>query len=232
VRRQWCRYNEIMRIERLHEWNVTIDQAIKIQHDLANKVIQRGKISSPRLIAGLDVSVRNTNEATAVAVVLNYPELEIIEKAIEKGTVEFPYIPGLLSFREVPITLKACNKLKTNPDLVMVDGQGIAHPRMIGLASHLGLFLNIPTIGCAKSPLYGNYEEPPNTPGSYTDITDNEGMLIGGVLRTKLGVRPLYISVGHMIELSSAIQWVLQCCQGYRLPEPTRRAHLASKGNL
>jgi deoxyribonuclease V len=221
-----------MHIEKLHAWNVTVDQAIDIQHNLANRIIQSGEIKSPRFILGLDVSVKNRNEATAAAVVLNYPELVVVEKAIEKGEIEFPYIPGLLSFREVPITLRTCEKLKTNLDLVMVDGQGVAHPRRIGLASHLGLFLNIPTIGCAKSRLYGNYKEPPDIPGSYSDITDNDGNIIGAVLRTKSGVKPLFISVGHMIGLSSAIQWVLKCSRGYRLPETTRLAHLASKGNL
>jgi deoxyribonuclease V len=221
-----------MRIERLHEWNVTVEQAIVIQNRLANKIIRVGGNDSPRLILGLDVSIRNRNEAIAAAVVLTYPELKIVEKAFETGKVDFPYIPGLLSFREVPITIRTCEKLKANPDLVMVDGQGIAHPRRFGLASHLGLFLNRPTIGCAKSHLYGNYEEPPGMPGSYTDIIDDDAHVIGSVLRTKSGVKPLFISVGHMIGLSSAIQCVLQCCQGYRLPEPTRLAHLASKGSL
>ena len=115
---------------------------------------------SPQLIAGLDVSVNKLNEATAVAVVLNYPELKVVEIATAKGKVDFPYVPGFLSFREIPLTLQACEKLTLNPDLVMVDGQGIAHPRRIGLASHLGLFLNTPTIGCAKSHLFGNYQEP------------------------------------------------------------------------
>jgi len=229
---QGDRYNEIMLIERLHEWNVTVDRAIEIQRDLAGKIIQFGSIVSPRLILGLDVSIRNRNEATAAAVVLTYPELKIVEKAFETGKVDFPYIPGLLSFREMPITLRTCEKLKANPDLVLVDGQGIAHPRRLGLASHLGLFLNRPAIGCAKSHLYGNYEEPPVMRGSHTDIIDNDAKVIGSVLRTKSGVKPLFISIGHMICLSSAIQCVLQCCQGFRLPEPARLAHLTSKGSL
>jgi deoxyribonuclease V len=221
-----------MQIERLHDWNVTADQAIKIQQDLAGRVIRHNCIESIRLIAGLDVSVSNTNEATAVAVVLDYPDLKVKEISIVKGKVEFPYIPGLLSFREVPLTLKTCENLKLQPDLVMVDGQGIAHPRGMGLAAHLGLFLNIPTIGCAKSFLFGSYGEPCDEVGSYSYISDKEGVNIGAVVRTKSRVKPLFISIGHKIDLSSAVHWILQCCRGYRLPEPTRLAHLASKGNL
>lgn len=221
-----------MRIKKLHDFNVTVEQAICIQHELAQKIIPQGDIMNPRLIVGLDVSVRQPDEATAVAVVLNYPEFNLVETAIVKGKVEFPYIPGLLSFREIPLTLQACEQLTSTPDLVMVDGQGIAHPRRIGLAAHLGLFLDVPTIGCAKSPLFGNYQEPDDTRGSYNYITDNQDIIIGAVVRTKLKVKPLFISIGHKIDLSSAIRWVLQCCHGYRLPEPTRIAHLVSKGNL
>jgi deoxyribonuclease V len=129
-----------MRIERLHEWNVSIQQALEIQRHFAGRVLRHNGLLSPRLIAGLDVSVNRMDEAVAVAVVLSYPELKVVETAKVKGRVDFPYVPGLLSFREVPLTLKACEELKSEPDLVMVDGQGIAHPRQIGLASHLGLF--------------------------------------------------------------------------------------------
>lgn len=221
-----------MHIENLHNWNVTVDQAIKIQLELAKGVMLQGKITNPHWIIGLDVSVTRSDEATAAAVLLNYPELKPIEKVVVKGKVEFPYIPGLLSFRELPLTLKVCEKITINPDVVMVDGQGIAHPRHIGIASHLGLFLNVPTIGCAKSLLYGNYQVPGNEAGSFTKITDKEGKIIGAAVRTKSGVKPLFISIGHKIDLPSAIHWVLQCCRGYRLPEPTRIAHLASRGNL
>jgi deoxyribonuclease V len=219
-----------MRIEYLHDWNVNIDQAIELQHKLAQKVVQQGNIDDPRWIAGVDVSVNSLSEGTAVAVILSYPELNIVEKSIVKGPVVFPYVPGLLSFREMPLTLQACAKLKIKPDLLLVDGQGIAHPRHIGLASHLGLFLEIPTIGCAKSSLFGKYVEPDEQMGSYCYIKDKIGKILGAVLRTKSRVKPLFISIGHKIDLSSSIYWVLQCCRGYRLPEPTRLAHLASKG--
>jgi deoxyribonuclease V len=221
-----------MHINYRHNWDVTIDQALQIQHDLANEIIKDNYLSTLKLVAGVDVSVNRLSEATAAVIVLDYPELTIREKSVVKGSVEFPYIPGLLSFREVPLTLQACEKLKLQPDLVMVDGQGIAHPRGIGLASHLGLFLDIPSIGCAKSSLYGYYEEPDKTAGSYTLIRDKQGNTLGAVLRTKSNTRPLFISIGHKIDLSSAINWVIQCCRGYRLPEPTRLAHLASKGEI
>ena len=212
-----------MRIERLHEWDVTIPQALEIQRTLASKIIFHNHLDSPHLIAGVDVSVNKSGAANAVAVVLNYPELEVLEVSSAAGNATFPYVPGLLSFREIPLTLQACEKLTLKPDLVMVDGQGIAHPRRIGLASHLGLFLNTPTIGCAKSPLWGQFQLPGDDKGDYSDIVDKDQNIIGAVVRTKTGIKPLYISIGHKIDLASAIQWVLKCCRGYRLPEPTRR---------
>jgi len=158
--------------------------------------------------------------------------MEVLEVSAAAGNAAFPYVPGLLSFREIPLTLQACEKLTLEPDLVMVDGQGIAHPRGIGLASHLGLFLNCPTIGCAKSPLWGQFQHPGEDKGEYSDIVDKDQNIIGAVVRTKTRVKPLFISIGHKIDLATAIQWVLKCCRGYRLPEPTRQAHLASKGNM
>lgn len=221
-----------MQIKYLHDWNVSVEQAVKIQRDLAKEIQKHDNIEEPRLIAGVDVSVNALSIATAAAVILDYPELTIREKVVVEGKVSFPYIPGLLSFRELPLTIKACEKLKAQPDMVLVDGQGIAHPRRLGLASHLGLFLDVPTIGCAKSSLYGIYQAPGNTAGSYSLITDNEENVIGAVLRTKNNVKPLFVSIGHKIDLTSSIHWVIQCCRGYRLPEPTRLAHLTSKGIL
>jgi deoxyribonuclease V len=150
---------------------------------------------------------------------------------VETGPIDFPYVPGLLSFREVPLLLTVCEKLTEAPDLILVDGQGIAHPRRIGLASHLGLCLDTPTIGCAKSRLCGVHETPGDKAGSYADLFD-KGEVIGAVVRTRPGVKPLYISIGHKTSQSSAIDLVLACCRGYRLPEPTRLAHLAAGGNL
>jgi len=159
------------------------------------------------------------------------PVLEVVEVKVVTDRIMFPYVPGLLSFREAPLILAACEGLVVKPDIIMVDGQGIAHPRRMGLASHLGLFLDVPTIGCAKSRLCGQHGEPEDEAGSYAELID-EGEVIGAVLRTRAGVKPVYVSIGHKIDLAEAIRWVLACCRGYRLPEPTRMAHQAAGGNL
>lgn len=221
-----------MKLEILHSWQVTTAQALDIQHRLAPKVSRNNEVASPRFIAGVDISVnRVQGKATGAAVVLNYPELGLVEIKIVDGKLDFPYVPGLLSFREAPLALAACQSLTLTPDLILVDGQGIAHPRRIGLASHLGLFLDTPTIGCAKSLLCGSHEEPGEKPGSYAEIVDR-GETIGVALRTRLGIKPVYISIGHKVDLRTAIYWALECCRGYRLPEPVRLAHLAAGGNL
>jgi deoxyribonuclease V len=227
-----CVYNQGMQIVDWHNWQVTIAEAIAIQTNLAAEVSRVGNITAPRLIAGVDISVnRWTKTGTGAVVVLSYPALEIVETQVVTDRIEFPYVPGLLSFREAPLILAAFKKVTVVPDFVLVDGQGIAHPRRMGIAAHLGLFLGIPTIGCAKSRLCGEHETPANEAGSYTELLDN-GEVIGAVLRTKAGVKPLYISIGHMIDLPSAINWVIACCRGYRLPEPARLAHQAAGGNL
>jgi deoxyribonuclease V len=221
-----------MKINHLHGWAVGPQEAIEIQRQLSGRVILSAENITLHYIAGLDVTVKRNSEATAAAIVLTYPGLNIFETSIVEGKVEFPYIPGLLSFREMPLAVRALEKLITVPDLVLIDGQEISHPRRLGLASHIGLFLDIPSIGCAKSPLYGNYIEPDISKGSKSNIVNTEGEIIGAVLRTKSNVKPLYISIGHKIELSQAIFWVIECCRGYRLPEPTRLAHLVSRGIL
>ena len=180
----------------------------------------------------MDISVNKTQGiATAAVVVLQYPKLGLVETEVVQGEITFPYIPGLLSFRESPLTLAACQELTITPDLILVDGQGVAHPRRLGLASHIGLFLDTPTIGCAKSLLCGRHDEPGDEPGSYAEIVDR-GETIGVALRTRPGVKPIYVSIGHKIDLQAAIYWVMKCCRNYRLPEPTRLAHLAAGGNL
>ena len=221
-----------VKIERLHDWQLNSTQAIDMQQRLSAQVSRSGEVTNPRFIAGVDIAVGKGQEmATGAVVILSYPELRLVETKVAQGKLNFPYIPGLLSFREAPLTLTACQQLTITPDLIMVDGQGIAHPRRIGLASHLGLFLNTPTIGCAKSLLCGQHEEPSEKPGSYVEVVDR-GETIGAALRTKLGTKPIYVSIGHKIDLQTAIYWVLECCRSYRLPEPTRLAHLAAGGNL
>jgi len=165
----------------------------------------------------------------AAVVVLSYPELEPVAQSLAECPIQFKYIPGLLSFREVPPVLAAFEKLLVEPDLIIADGQGIAHPRRIGIASHLGLFLDKPTIGCAKSRLCGRYQEPEERAGSFSYLLD-DGEIIGAALRTKDKTRVVYVSPGHKIDLETSIHYVLSCCRGYRLPQPIRLAHQAASG--
>ncbi|MFH1638820.1 MAG: deoxyribonuclease V [Chloroflexota bacterium] len=221
-----------MKFEALHGWDVGLDEARRIQERLAAQVSRQDEPEVPRFIAGVDVSAgRGQKVGTAAVVVLSYPELNIAEVRIVRGELGYPYIPGFLSFREMPLVLKAFEKLEIRPDFVIVDGQGIAHPRRLGIGSHLGLFLDTPTIGCAKSRLCGTYEVPPDIPGSYAQVSDR-GEIIATVLRTKARVKPVFVSIGHKVSLKRATHLVLSCCHGYRLPETTRLAHLAAGGHL
>jgi len=221
-----------MKAQYLHDWEMAPDQAKQIQRDLAAMVSRRNEVGDIFLVAGVDISAPNPEGfARAAVTVLSYPELELKETEIIEQRVTFPYVPGLLSFRESPLILAVCEKLDSEPDLILVDGQGIAHPRRLGLASHLGLLWDKPTIGCAKSRLCGNHQLVPPVFGSYAEIIDN-GEVIGAALRTKQGATPIYVSIGHKVDLEAAISWVLGCCRGLRLPEPTRLAHLAAGGRL
>ncbi len=221
-----------MKASNLHEWLVTPSQAISIQRELAGRLSTKGDLRDVRLIAGIDISVpKSANFARGAAVILSYPELELIESQIVERDLDFPYVPGLLSFREAPVILDVCEKLTNTPDLILVDGQGIAHPRRFGLASHLGLLWDKPTIGCAKSRLCGEHEAVGTERGDSAKLVDREET-IGTVLRTRNNVKPLYISAGHRVNLESAVQWVLDCGRGYRLPEPSRLAHQAAGGQL
>lgn len=232
VRRLFNRYNQAVKVQRLHSWQLGVSQALAVQRQLAAQVSRGGGVITPHFIAGVDVSVSKAQGmGTSAVVVLAYPALTVVEIKVVQGRLDFPYIPGLLSFREAPLVLAACERLSITPDLILVDGQGIAHPRRFGLASHLGLLLDTSTIGCAKSLLCGRHEVPGVEPGSYTEVLDRDES-IGVALRTKLGTNPLYVSIGHKIDIETAVHWVLECCRGYRLPEPTRLAHQAAGGNL
>ena len=216
----------------LHPWSVSPKEAIAIQRELAGRVVRRGRLRNVRRIAGVDISVdRARGLGTGAVVVLSYPELEPVEVAVEQAPLTFPYVPGLLSFREVPVLRHAFARIGGPIDLLLVDGQGLAHPRRFGLACHLGLLLDVPAIGCAKSRLIGDAGHLAETQGSRADLID-KGEPIGSVLRTRAGVKPLFVSIGHRISLPEAEGWVLRCCRGYRLPEPTRLAHLAAAGRL
>ena len=221
-----------MKVKQLHPWAVSVAQAQDIQLRLASQVLRQNGLDTPKLIAGVDISAEGSSgHARGAVVVLSYPELELAEVRLSMGKPGFPYVPGLLSFRESPLMLAACEKLALSPDLVLVDGQGIAHPRRLGIASHLGLLLDVPTIGCAKSRLCGKHDVVGEEVGATAELVDNDEV-IGVVLRTHAGRIPVYVSIGHKIDLFSAVQWVLRCCRNHRLPEPLRLAHLAASGSI
>src|ERR671933_1964038 len=214
------------KFEQLHDWTVTPKEAIELQKSLRERVRLQPLRKKIVTVAGADISF-NKFEPTVYAglVVLRLPTLEVVEEVGVVSETRFPYVPGLLSFRETPSVLEAWSKLKTEPDAVMFDGQGIAHPRRVGIASHLGLLIDRPTLGCAKSVLVGKYEEPDKEQGSWTELVD-KGEVVGAAVRTKTNVQPIYVSPGHLIDLQGAIDLTLQCDGGYRQPEPTRRAPL------
>ena len=216
-----------MRFPHLHDWNLAYREAVALQRELAGKVDRRSPLAdSVRLVAGVDVSYEKHGEEFFAAVeVLSLGDWTLVEEASARARVSFPYIPGLLSFRELPVVLEAFRRLRTIPDVVLVDGQGIAHPRRLGIASHLGLWLDLPTVGCAKSRLCGEHEPPGPCRGDAAPLL-LDGEVVGVVLTTRNGVRPLYISPGHRINARDAGRLVLRCLTRYRMPEPTRRAHL------
>lgn len=214
-----------MEILKLHEWNLSPSEARELQIELAGRVKVKSMRKKPRLVAGMDCSLdKPGGRIFAAVVVFSFPDMEVVETAEASGPLAFPYVPGLLSFREAPVYCLAAEKLRCEPELFLIDGQGIAHFRRLGLASHLGLFLNRPTIGCAKSRLIGTYEEPGQEKGSFSELYD-KGERIGAVVRTRDGIKPLFVSPGHLCSFEDAVEWTLACTTKYRLPEPTRIAH-------
>jgi len=214
-----------MKIQKIHEWNLTPGAAIEIQKQLAYEVVRQDAFDAPvKTVAGIDLGFDVTNDTCrAVVVVLSFPELELIETAEAILPIQFPYVPGLLSFRETPIAVVALEKLQNAPHLILCDGQGIAHPRRFGIACHIGLITNTPSIGVAKSLLVGKYESLGLIRGSTADLI-HQNEQIGIALRTKDNVQPVYVSIGHRISLETATNYVLQCAPKYRLPETTRLA--------
>ena len=214
-----------MKTKNLHGWDLSYSRAREVQASLAGQVQFVQLRENPKVVAGIDCAFSKDGEKIlAAVVVLRLPDFEVVEMTSAVRKVTFPYIPGLLSFREAPVCIAAVGKLKSRPDVFIIDGQGIAHPRRLGLAAHLGLFFGKPTIGCAKSRLTGDYEEPPPEKGAYTSLTV-QSERIGAVLRTRTGVKPVFVSVGHKCVLEDAVRIVLECAVKYRLPEPTRLAH-------
>jgi len=217
----------------IHPWNVTVWEARAIQVRMASKVSKSNAIpENARYVVGTDISPPDASGiARGAAVVMSLPELQIVEVKCVVDRPGFPYIPGLLSFRESPLVLGALEKLTTRPDFLLVDGQGIAHPRRFGLACHIGLLADIPAIGCAKSILVGKHGHLDNEQGSLA-LIEHKGDVVGTAIRTRTGVCPIFVSIGHKVDLPSARRWVLACCGRYRMPESTRLAHMAAAGRI
>jgi deoxyribonuclease V len=213
-----------------HRWDLSPAEARAIQPELAQRVIAETTFDPSEIetVAGVDVSIRK-GVARAAVVVLRLADLKPVDCAVSEAPATFPYIPGLLTFREGPSVLGALEQLTIWPDLLIFDGQGIAHPLRIGLAAHMGVLLDHPSVGCAKSRLTGTHAEPADEVGSWEPLTDG-GEIIGAVVRSRAGVKPLYVSIGHRVDLPTAIDLVLQCTRGYRLPETTRYAHKVAGG--
>ena len=210
----------------LHEWNLSPTAAVALQKDLKSRLQLQPLTQKPQFIAGADLSFDPGSDTVyAGIVVLSFPDLQIVEERGLQTTAPFPYVPGLLSFRESPAILEVWQQLENTPDLLVTDGQGTAHPRGFGIACHLGLWLDIPTIGCAKTLLCGHFETPAETRGAWSPLI-YKSQTIGAALRTKTRVSPVYVSPGNRIDLQSSIEILLRCDGGYRVPEPTRRAHL------
>ncbi len=215
---------ETMKIPYDLSWPKDLTAAKTLQENLREQIITEDQFAQINYVAGVDVGFEENYTITKAAVaVLTFPQLKLAEKAIARLPTSFPYIPGYLSFREIPAILAAMEQIKIIPDLILCDGQGLAHPRRLGIACHLGLIVNLPSIGVAKSLLVGKHEEPPLTKGSWKPLIDG-GEVIGAVVRSRTRVKPLYISIGHKISLESAIKYVLACTTKYRLPETTRWA--------
>ncbi len=216
-----------MKYLKLHPWNVNYKEAVEIQKKLKKQIILKNSFKNlnGKLIAGADVSYdKEIDRFYAGVIIFELQTMQKIEEVTTSGKVSFPYIPGLLSFRESPILLRAFSKVKKTPDIIILDAQGIAHPRGIGLASHIGLLLNKPSIGCAKTRLIGEYDNVGKEAGYYSQLTI-KGKVVGVVLRTRKNVKPVFVSPGHKIDLATSIDLVLKSCRGYKLPEPTRQAH-------
>ncbi|KTS82649.1 endonuclease V [Paenibacillus jamilae] len=207
-----------------HEWDLNEKEAVKLQQELSLKVTKEDRFPEIQYVAGVDVAYSEQSDLLVAAIViLDASSLQVVESIVVEDAVHFPYIPGLFSFRELPPIVKALKQIKTSPQLVVCDGQGIAHPRRFGLASHLGVIFDIPTIGCGKTRLWGEFEEPSRERGACSLLMDHEEV-IGGALRTQDNIKPLFVSVGHRISLETACNWILKLCPQYRLPETTRQA--------
>lgn len=212
-----------------HSWNLSPAEAVALQKRLAGEVIREDRLGPVRRVAGVDVGYgKRGGAAHAAVVVLDLRDLRMLESVTATRAAMFPYVPGLLSFREAPVAIKALGKLRVRPDLLLCDGQGIAHPRRLGIACHLGLLLDIPAIGVGKSRLVGTHENPGPRRGDWVPLMD-KGEMVGAVLRTRPGTKPIYVSIGHRVGLDTAVDFVMRCTTRFRLPETTRAADRLSK---
>ncbi|MGD8244591.1 MAG: deoxyribonuclease V [Anaerolineae bacterium] len=211
-----------------HPWEVSTDQALEIQRSLRGRVIELPPPERPAIVAGIDVNV-NQGQTRAAVVLLSFPQLVPFEVAKAERPETFPYVPGLLAFREGPVVLQALQRLTETPDVLIFDAQGVAHPRRMGLATHLGILVDMPSIGCAKSRLCGEHTEPDSKKGNWTRLYDGDEV-IGAVVRTREDVKPVFVSIGHRMNLDMAVQLVVDCAPNYRLPETTRWAHRIARG--
>jgi len=216
----------------VHSWNLTPRAAIALQHRLRSRVVRLGRPRQVRTVAGTDVGFEGGGGiARAAVAVLSFPRLELVDWAVARRPARFPYVPGLLSFRELPALLAALERLRVSPDLILCDGHGLAHPRRFGLACHLGVVCGVPSIGVAKSRLIGEHGEPGRRRGARVPLRD-KGEIIGAVLRTRAGTRPLFVSIGHRVSLPVAVRYVMACTTRFRLPETTRWAHRLASGDV
>lgn len=216
----------------LHAWPTDVAAARAVQESLRSQVAREDDLGPVSLVAGIDVGFEDQGRITRAAVaVLEFPGLVPFERAVSRTSTRFPYVPGYLSFRELPAVLKALEQLDCRPDLLLCDGQGLAHPRRFGLACHLGVLTDIASIGVAKSRLIGTHDEVPSEKGQWVPLLD-KGETIGAVVRTRTNVSPVYVSIGHRISLATAIDYVLRCTTRFRLPETTRLAHRLASGTL
>lgn len=214
-----------MKFPKRHEWNVTTAEARALQTELAEEVIRENRLGEVRLVAGGDVGFEDDGRTTRAAVaVLAFPDLKLVDQVVVRRPTLMPYIPGYLSFREVPALIDGLERLGKRPDLILCDGQGLAHPRRFGLACHLGVLTGIPTIGVAKTRFVGAHEPVGELKGAMAELI-HKGDVVGAVLRTRDRVKLLYVSIGHMVDLETAVEYVLRCTPKYRLPETTRQAH-------
>ena len=211
-----------------HSWNLDPPAASALQRELAAHVIREIAFGPITIVAGVDASYRDGGARAAIAA-LSFPGMDILEYVTVERPVDYPYVPGLFSFREAPAVLDALEKLPLTPDLLLFDGHGIAHPRRFGIASHVGLLVDTPSIGCAKQRLVGRYDEPARERSSFAYLHD-DGEIIGAAVRTRTGVKPIFVSIGHRVDLAAAIDIVLVCGRGYRLPEPIRWADKIAGG--